>query len=181
MALTVGTDTYVSLADANAYFAGRPHATAWQDPKYDDAAKEAALIFACMHLDGAYEFVGRPATPGQPLKWPRCQARWTTGGSIPEDEIPSFVKKSQCELASQWLVCDQLMPMAEHMTSSDAAALKGGIKREKLGPMEREYFGASNLFSTAGTPATKLYPLVDLILGPYKTQGPNSLTGRLVV
>lgn len=79
MTITVGTDTFISLNDAEAYFAARLYAEAWTAPIgwngdipifRDDATKEAALRTATAMLN-RQKYAGRVASFSQPLAWPR--------------------------------------------------------------------------------------------------------------
>ena len=69
MALTVGTNSYISVADADTYFDARLFSTAWTDA--DNATKEAALITASRMID-RMQLAGRPADIDQALAFPRC-------------------------------------------------------------------------------------------------------------
>lgn len=94
MALTVGTNAYLTVADADAYHGerGRP---AWAAASL--AAREAAIVAATDHIDAAYRFVGRRADPVQALSWPRLDAEAVDGRSL--DSIPSPVVRATAELA----------------------------------------------------------------------------------
>jgi hypothetical protein len=71
-------NSYITEADADAYFTSRPNSSAWEDSE----TKEAALIHACVLLD-QLDYIGIPVTdtfdeeglidapPYQSLKWPR--------------------------------------------------------------------------------------------------------------
>lgn len=63
-----GANTYVSQADADAYFSDRANAS-WAAATND--AKAAALIQATQYLDARYTFKGQPLLDSQPLAWPR--------------------------------------------------------------------------------------------------------------
>jgi len=75
MALTVGVDTWVTLAEANAYFAAKWNATEWTDGTIIDADKEKLLKNA--------------------FNWIRQQS----GFSIAATETAEIVKQAQCEAA----------------------------------------------------------------------------------
>ena len=69
MALTVGTDAYVSLAACDAYHTALGN-TAWTGL---DAAKEVAIRKATLWVDNAYRgrWKGIRCDTTQPLAWPR--------------------------------------------------------------------------------------------------------------
>jgi hypothetical protein len=105
MALTVGTDTYLSLADADAYFSGRLLSTTWSDLSTTD--KEAALRMACRYMDGL-NWQGERAAQTQTLAWPRKGVlKWGDGdGEVDDESVPTEIKYIQCEIAL-WLVREQ--------------------------------------------------------------------------
>lgn len=94
MALTVGSDAYLSVAAADSYHAARGRAT-WAAASMAD--REAAIIAATQYVDARYRFVGRPAAPDQPLAWPRLDAMAADGRTL--DEIPAAVVHATAELA----------------------------------------------------------------------------------
>jgi hypothetical protein len=68
MALVKGTNSYVDVSDADAYFSTRIGSDAWT--LSDPALKESALVTATTVLD-AMSWVGVPFTLTQPLAFPR--------------------------------------------------------------------------------------------------------------
>ena len=91
-------NSYVSLADAGAYFADRGNAT-WENA--DDDLKEAALVRASFALDGIYggRWPGYCATQDQALAWPRVDAVDSAGYEISSATVPQAVKNAACEAA----------------------------------------------------------------------------------
>lgn len=169
MTLVSGTDTYATVAYVDAYVASRPGYAGTWDSK-TTAKKEAALIMALYHLDYSYIWKGTAAEEDQTMAWPRTGLVTRAGKVIEDDEIPADIIRAHAELALQWIEYDQLMPSAQSMTSADAAAMKGGVIREKIGGMERWYKEESSyLFAMAGgyAPARKTYPFVDLLVAFY--------------
>lgn len=108
---TVGgeeSNSYVTLEEAEAYFAQRLHAAAWDDAS--EADHEKALLTACRHIEACQIRVHRrpygstslfggdplePAYPTQALKFPRKRDQDATGAYI----IPRPVKDAECEEA----------------------------------------------------------------------------------
>lgn len=94
MTLVVGTNTYISLADANSYFAARLQSDAWEAASTHD--REVALQQATRgieRLEPAGWFgvpVNTPGTAAQPLQWPRYNVpnRRAGGSEIREDYLP---------------------------------------------------------------------------------------------
>ena len=84
--ITVGENSYIDIAGANAYFAGRLHAGSWGET--DNSTKEAALKQATRTIDRQI-LKGRKTTDTQELAFPR----------YPDTEIPQAVKEACCEEA----------------------------------------------------------------------------------
>ena len=96
---TVGgenSNSYITLAEAEAYFAERLHADAWAGTSESD--KEKVLLTACRHLERLRYWDGnQPAfsDPRQRLTFPRTRDVDADGRYI----IPQPVKDAQCEEA----------------------------------------------------------------------------------
>ncbi len=100
MTLTVGTDTYISVTDANTYFNGRLNSSVWISPY-----QEQALRMACKALDRE-NWIGTLATTMQALCWPRLGVTDKDGRSIDPTVVPQAIRDAQCELALKMLVDD---------------------------------------------------------------------------
>lgn len=99
-------NSYVSVEEADAYFAARLQTGPWDALADDEEGKKRALIAATRRLDQE-QFRGRPAKPlvgsagsgpKQALKWPR----WATlddDTALDTAEIPGIVKDATCEEA----------------------------------------------------------------------------------
>lgn len=124
MALTAGTDTFVTVAEADTYFTNMNN-SAWS--ALDDAAKEAALREATQYLDTAYNWRGIIQSTSQALSWPRSYVYDHEGRTV--TGIPQRIKDATCELALA-SIDDRLAP-----TQDNGAA----IKRQKVGQLEVEY------------------------------------------
>lgn len=90
--ITAGSNSYVTLAEADAHFDARLHADAWTAAT--DDTKEKALLMAAILLDGHIRWNGAKAFPDQPLEWPRIGLSW-----IPAGTVPKSVALAQMELA----------------------------------------------------------------------------------
>ena len=105
-------NSYVTLAEAEAYFAERLHADAWGSAK--DVDKEKALLTACRHIEACRIAVNRrpygyppippslqsadydplaPSDPDQSLSFPRKKDRNAAGAYA----VPQAAKDAQCE------------------------------------------------------------------------------------
>lgn len=156
MTITVGTDTYLSLSDANAYWSKRNNSV-WSDAS--DADKEKALIEATQYLDGAYSFIGRLNSVTQPLAWPRVGAIVTSGNFkdrlIQSDEIPSQLKDATAELA------------LEALSARLDAAQENVISKVKVDVIEVEYADFA--------PSKKSFSFVTRLLNGLIIGGSNSV------
>lgn len=96
MTITVDVDTYITLADANAYAAPRGNA-AWDAAT--DAQKEFALTEAAEYLDSSYAFKGKITSTAQVLAWPRAEVTDAEGRTIDSAVTPDKIGYAQTRLA----------------------------------------------------------------------------------
>ena len=153
MALVVGTDSYLSLVDANTYWSNR-NSTTWADAS--DEVKEKALREATQYIDGAYEFVGTQILTNV-LAFPRDDVEIYEGNfagiTYDNTTIPPQVQDACAELAFNAL--DQLLvPAAER---------GGEVKREKVDVIEVEYFEFA--------PSGRTYDFASMLLKPLLSGG----------
>lgn len=150
---TVGgaaANSYVTVQEADAYFATRTHADAWTGATSD--LKERALITAVYRLDQE-SWAGRRASQNQALAWPRYGAEDADGYAVPSDSIPTDIKRAQMEMA---LV---------QLGRSDPLAATGleGFERLKVGPIDIE--------TRRGSSTDDLPPHVNRFAAPYLASG----------
>lgn len=107
-------NSYVTLADANTYFADRLNSTANGDWTNDsagvartDAVKSAALITATLRIDEEM-FLGEKSTTTQALKWPRTDVYDEDGIQFTTTTIPARVKQATYIAALELLKADYL-------------------------------------------------------------------------
>jgi len=147
---TVGgaaANSYVTVAEADAYFATRLQSTAWTGAV--NATKEAALISATRLLDSSVEFTGAAADEVQALAWPRTGMLNRNGYTILSSVIPAALKNVVCELALQLIGADRL-------AVNDIA--EQGIIGIKAGPVELRFKEA--IEARGGLPSELLALLV---------------------
>jgi hypothetical protein len=150
--LTVGTNTYLSLADAIAYMAGRLGAAAWESAT--SAQQTAALVTAYRAIN-RQRYAGQPATVTQVPAFPRsglcdAQRRPLTGTVTPQD-----IRDAQCEEAlARLTVLSQLTEIQEAN-----ARLITGIKSEQIGDAKTEYFDPANQAGSTTTTRPQADPL----------------------
>ena len=97
MALVVDTNSYVSEADANAYFDNRP-ASVWED---NNEEADRYLVKATQMLD-LMGWVGERADDDQELEWPRSGIYCDESNKIitlDSTVIPRRIKEATYELA----------------------------------------------------------------------------------
>ena len=111
--INVPQDSYVTVAEADAYHAIRPSANAWA--ALTEPEKEQRLVAASDYLDSQYIFNGKKTDENQPREFPRNG----------ETDVPMAIKKAVFELALQ-----------DSLTSNSSAE----VKREKVDVLEVEYF-----------------------------------------
>lgn len=159
MAITVGTNTYLSLSDADAYWSDRNNST-WSAA--EDADKEKALREATQYIDGAYEFIGEITVITQTLAWPRAGAE-VLHGNLKGVYYNNTVIPPQVESA-----CAELALEALSTRLREAQERGGRIKREKVDTLEVEY--------TDFAPANKTYEFVTMLLKPVlRNSGSNQI------
>lgn len=152
MALTVGSDTYLSLTDANTYFGTRLHAESWTGAT--DGDKEKALRMAARLLN-RQPWAGTLTDDDQLLAWPRAGLYDPEGRPVDQDAVPEVIETAQCELALAFLT--------EDLTASDT---NRGVKRIKAGSVEMEFAGSA--------PPKRLPDEVSDLIAPYLEAGPTS-------
>lgn len=159
MAITVGTDSYVSVGDADTYWVDRNNSL-WAAAA--NADKEKALREATVYIDGTFEgrWVGEhPGASSQVLAWPRNGAVDSEGRSV--TGIPQRVADATSRLA--------LDALSEFLSAAEDRG--GRISRAAVGPLDVSYF--------RDAPAGTAYPFLDLMLKPLLTLGGGS-GGNLV-
>jgi len=132
MAVTVGTDSYISASDADTYASNyfiSDDLSTWNNASTSE--KEAALRQATQYIDSKFRdrFVGIIQSTAQELEWPRSNAVDRSGRTL--TGTPSVVKNATVELAKERLVADgNLVPVEER---------GGKVKREAVGTLKVEY------------------------------------------
>jgi hypothetical protein len=108
---TIGSATansFVTVAECDAYCDGRLNADAW-NAEPDDDQKARALIDATRELSNKTWIGAGRVTTTQALNWPRAFAlnpdtAWIGYSYYLQTEIPQRVKDATCELALQFLI-----------------------------------------------------------------------------
>ena len=126
--MTLGTDSYVTLVEANDYIANFHSGSAWDT--LTDAQKEQRLVLACERLE-ALPFSGRKAGKNQTLSFPR----------FPNTTVPESIKAAQVEIA--------LLSVSQSGLSAEAAQRvnlqRQGVTSFSIGDLSESYGGQSGL------------------------------------
>ena len=162
------SNSYVTLAEAESYFAARLHAASWISAAND--LKAQALITACRHIESCRLRVDRhvstmfrPVWTDQALSFPRLRDVDASGAYI----IPPRVSDAQCEEA--------------------LALLSFGAEQERRAALQA---GGVTSFSTEGLSegygnGAPSHPVVSaqarILLGPYIQRGGVIATSDVAV
>lgn len=132
MALVVGTDTYISVADCTTFFGTQLGAGAWTAASAGD--KENALRMACARLERLL-YDGDAYDASQTLRWPRSGIYDQHGTELTSSTVPQFVKDAQC-----WEALYLLQWSARGAGNSTREALQAqGVTSTKLGNVSEVY------------------------------------------
>ena len=102
----VNANSYVTQAEADAYFADRMHSSAWS--ALDDAVKDQLLISSSKMLDWYINWKGNKATVAQAMQWPRSGAIRPDGTEIDDDVLPPEVMTATYEQAFANIEADRM-------------------------------------------------------------------------
>lgn len=100
MTITVGTNSYISEDDADAYFAARLYSDAWDSATTD--TREKAILMACRVLESQVAWMGQPLAADQVMAWPRKLPIYQADVAY----IPETIGEAQAELALYLLGTD---------------------------------------------------------------------------
>lgn len=152
MALTVNTDTYISIADCSTYLAANylstdTKLTAWT--ALTDANKEVCLRKAARIVD-RQPFVGFKETTTQLMEFPRyiytdsgmynvseLDVRFINDDWFLQTSVPNAVKYAQCEIALE-------LAQGSSDASERSELQAQGVKSFSLGKLSETYSGKVN-------------------------------------
>lgn len=148
-------ESFISVADADAYFTARGNA-AWTG---SSTVKEQALRKATDFMQGRYasRWKGTRKTSGQALAWPRLAVIDPDGWDVSDTIVPSAVKNACAELAVRSLTTTLLPDDTKPGIKSEGVSIPGPISKNV------EYAGAKTVAPT--------YTAVDRMLEPLLTPG----------
>ena len=160
-------NSYVTLAEADAYFETVPSSTQW-DNKQDDK-KNRALIAATRWID-SFVFYGDRCDNGQALKFPRNNYK-VDDVELACTTIPNNIKYAQYELARA------LANDTEAMTGNTGTA--GNFEEVKLGDIQVKYNTDSQGIGAVNN-IMDVYPWLQSYLGAYMLGGAGAYQVRVV-
>ena len=151
MALTIGTDSYVTLEEATQYaeshlLSSDPRKAAWES--LTDPDKEVLLRNATSAID-SLPLRGRKIVATQALAFPRtlqekCHRYFGCFEPIVSEEdsvVPSEVKRAQCEQALQFALSLSATASASVDAEARAALQRQGVTSFSLGDLSESYSG----------------------------------------
>jgi len=132
-----GAESYMSVAEADTYFANRGNST-WA--ALTTTEKEVALRLGCDYMEANYStrWCGEKVSETQPLSWPR------SGTFLANNVVPDVVKRANAELA------------VRSTSSSLQADQSQAVKEETVGPISVVY--------QDGSRSSVTYPAVNNML-----------------
>lgn len=148
MALAIGTNTYVTLAEANTYFADKLHTAEW-DSAFG-ATMEKALKEACRRMNRLV-FKGQKLSETQLLAFPRIMPQFNRIGVIgftTDSGVPEAVRAAQCEEA---------LALLRFGNSARARAQEQNVVSVKFGDVTEEYRASLKLLSPEALELLKPY------------------------
>jgi Putative DnaT-like ssDNA binding protein len=123
MALVVGTNSYITVADADTYFEHSINADAWKAATED--TKTSALVSATRSLDRQnWQGEKYQDAPTQVLDFPRSGLTDSEGNSVDETTVPQEVIDATCEYGLGLIEDNDLA--SQENTGSNIKVLKAG-------------------------------------------------------
>ena len=165
------SESYCSIADANAYFSAR-NLTLWADSGFSDTEKEGCLRRCTDYMEQVYRMLwdGTRLTTTQALSWPRAwvrmpdspgwygHMRWSglyTISYYATNIVPTEVRNACAELA--W------------------RAAFGELFADQSTPKTSTTVGPISVTYAPGARQTKRYAAVDALLAPLMKSGGSSM------
>ena len=160
-------NSFVTLDEANNYFATVPDSSTWDDKTVDQ--KKRALISATRWID-SFVYFGDRCDQGQALKFPRNNYQ-VDDVELACTTIPNNIKYAQYELARA------LANDTDAITGTSGK--EGNIEQAKLGDLEVKFNTASQGTGSVNN-ILDVYPWLQSYLGAYMLGGAGSFQMRVV-
>lgn len=146
MALVKGTNSYVEVSEADAYFGDRVNSSLWTNA--DNSTKEAALITATRLLDNQ-KWISSSMSANQSLAFPRYGFYYDT----------RYGYDVSMESATPQILLDAIYELALHLiTNPDTLEDSGNVRELSVGSVHLGFItGASKMPSSV---TSKIGPLL---------------------
>ena len=125
----INSNSYIELLDIENYL---PSTISGEFNKLDPDLQYDRIITASMFIDYSFDWLGKRKTLEQGMQFPRIGITYQ-GHPIPDDLIPVQIKKASA------MAVNLIMRFGMTVFQQTAEAQ---VKKEKLGPLETEYFEA---------------------------------------
>lgn len=158
-------NSYVTLAEADAYFETVPHDEHWTG---SNDAKNRVLITATRYLDN-FEYYGTRCTTTQALKWPRKDYK-VDGVEIKCTFIPQQVKDATFELAHA------LLHKGKALVGTTGT--QGTYDQVELGDLKVKFKESSQTPGVINN-ILDIYPWLESFLGAYMKSGATNYAVEL--
>jgi hypothetical protein len=126
MALTLYVNSYVTLDEANAYFAYRSNSDGWR--LLNNNQKEELLATSTQYLDDVVNYVGVAVSTSQALAWPRIgsyvEPKYNSMVEIVENILPDRVKRATYEMALHLIEHPDVLSTHESVGSIGVSSIK---------------------------------------------------------
>lgn len=135
------SNTYITLAEADAYHDCRLDAVDWTRCATDED-RSKALIQSARLLD-TMSFIGCRTATTQARQWPRKGITDLCGcedEDVSDDVIPQAIKDAQSELALALIMAAENSAEIRKTQSATSTSVTGAVKRTKADVVEIEYF-----------------------------------------
>lgn len=150
MAVVVGTNSYITRAEANTYFAEALHAATWDAAT--DENKDKALVTAFRMID-RQTWEGEKTVSSQVQEFPRTGLTDKDGNAVSSSSVPQEVKDGQAELA---------LSLLDDLTVQSQASTGTNVKEVDAKGVSVTFFNPSN-----PDEETRFPTIVQELLGPF--------------
>ena len=127
--LVVGTNTYVTEAQADAYLGDSVNGTQWTALTSTQKCQHLISAFRLLELQ---RWAGTKTVDTQTAQWPRTGVT-CNGEAVDPNTVPTRIENGQIELANAIVLNPNLL-------TSPTGTTTAGIKRARAGSAEVEYF-----------------------------------------
>lgn len=150
MALSVGTNSYGTVDEANAYFDDSLRQVSWA--QFSSAVKQQALIEATRYLERMSWNGTKAGGSAQVLSWPRTGTVDKEGDVVSSASVPSDIKAAQFEIALRLALDPDTLDSIDDQTGTN-------IKQVIAGDVQVMFFRPVT--------GSKLFSWVKQLLSPY--------------